>query len=255
MPVSVSLLWRSWRSTLWTVKPGRPGGRSAEGARSARQSGSSIPRPLADGVGRRITGSSWSVLPLRLPFVYCTVIGAVARPAAGTPSAVREGFPLTRLLSLWAVVISTPTTEPYQCCGLVSVPVELENSLRSSVRSKASVIRLGLHQHPDPPIDRPHVSVSFALPKALASWGIPPPCGLRLAAYSSYLESRRGVTPFRVSIGRGFRLVLYAASLVSRGHHVPRDNGAEGDDSQFGPATQPLGRVCMTTLQTYIRLR
>ena len=129
------------------------------------------------------------------------------------------------------------------------------NHLRSSVRPKASAIRLRLHQHPDPPIDRPHVSLSLALPRAFASWGIPPVCSVRLAACSSCLESHTRVIPFRVSIGCGVRSVLYAASLVSGGNHVPLDNVAEEDDSQFGPATQPLGRVCMTTLQTYIRLR
>ena len=90
--------------------------------------------------------------------------------------------------------------------------------LRSSVRSRASVIRLGLREHPDLPIDRPHVSLSLALPRALASWGIPPTCGLRLAAYSSCLESRRWVTPFRVSICRGFRACpacTWAAPVVA----------------------------------------
>ena len=168
---------------------------------------------------------------------------------------MREGFPLTRLLSLWAVVISTTTTEPYHCCGLVNALVELENPLRSSVRPQASAIRLELPKYPDPPIDRPHVSVSFALPKALASWGIPPACGVRLAACSDGSESHTQVTPFQVSSGCGIRSVLYAASLVSGGDHVPRDNVAEGEDSHFGPAPQPLGRVCMTTLPMYLRLR
>jgi hypothetical protein len=49
---------------------------------------------------------------------------------------------------------------------------------------------------------------------------------------------------FRACPERSEGSVPYAASLISRGYHVPRDNVAEGDDSQFGPAPQPLGRVC-----------
>jgi hypothetical protein len=70
-------------------------------------------------------------------------------------------------------------------------PWSWRTRLRSSVRSRASVTRLELHKQPDLPTDRPHVSLSLALPRALASWGIPPTCGLRLAACSNHLESRR----------------------------------------------------------------
>jgi hypothetical protein len=105
---------------------------------------------------------------------------------------VREGFPLTRLLSLWAY-----------------------------------------------PIDRPHVSVSLALPRAFASWGIPPICGLRLAACSSHLESHREVTPFRVSICRGFRSVLYAGSHLRVETMYPMTTWPVGDQSRLG---LPLSR-------------
>lgn len=126
----------------------------------------------------------------------------------------------------------------HNCCGLVNVPVELENLLRSSVHPQASAIRLKLRKPFNLTIDRPHVSVSLALPRALASWGIPPTDGLRLAACSGCPESCQRVTPFRASIFRGFRSVLYAASLDPSGYLVPLDNVAEGDDSHFGPACQ-----------------
>jgi len=68
--------------------------------------------------------------------------GAVVRPAAGTPSAVRETFAshgssayglLSHLHLRASAGVSTTTTEPYHCCGLVNALVELEKS--SSVLS------------------------------------------------------------------------------------------------------------------------
>ena len=119
--------------------------------------------------------------------------------------------------------------------------------LRSSVRPSASAIRLVLHQHPDPPIDRPHVSLSLALPKAFASWGIPPVCGLRLAACSDGSESHTRVIPFRVSIGRGFRACPERGegSVLSAGPRFrvetlyPLTTGPVGDQSRLG---LPLSR-------------
>ena len=113
------------------------------------------------------------------------------------------------------------------------------NHLRSSVRPQASAIRLGLHEHPDPPIDRPHVSLSLALPRAFASWGIHPSCGLRLAACSDCAESHTRVIPFRVSIGRGFRSVLYAGSHLRVETMYPLTTGPAGDQSRLG---LPLSR-------------
>jgi hypothetical protein len=113
------------------------------------------------------------------------------------------------------------------------------NHLRSSVRPQASAIRLRLHEHLDHPIDRPHVSVSFALLKAFASWGIPPVCGVRLAACSDGSESHTRVIPFRVSIGRGFRSVLYAGSHFRVETLYPLTTGPVGDQSRLG---LPLSR-------------
>ena len=118
-------------------------------------------------------------------------------------------------------------------------PWSWRTRLRSSVRSRASVIRLRLRKHPDLPIDRPHVSVSLALPRALASWGILPACSLRLAACSDNSESHRGVTPFRVSICRGFRSVLYAGSHFRVETLYPLTTGPVGDQSRLG---LPLSR-------------
>ncbi len=49
---------------------------------------------------------------------------------------------------------------------------------------------------------------------ALASWGIPPNCGIRLAACSGNAGEPQWVPPFRVSIFRDFRTVLCAVSLI-----------------------------------------
>ena len=65
-------------------------------------------------------------------------------------------------------------------------------------------------------------------------------CGWLPARCLTISENRQRVIPFRVSIFRGFRSVLYAASLDSSGYLVPLDNVAEGDDSHFGPACQPI---------------
>jgi len=178
-----------------------------------------------------------------------------SRPPRRRYRTVRETF-ASHGSSAYGLLSSAPQQLNLTIVAAWSVyPWSWRNHLRSSVRPQASAIRLGLREHPDHPIDRPHVSVSLALPRALASWGIPPACGVRLVTYSDCSESHTRVIPFRVSIGCGFRSVLYAASLVSGGDHVPQDNVAEGDVSHFGPAPQPLGRVCLTTLQLYVRLR
>jgi len=78
----------------------------------------------------------------------------------------------------------------------------------------APAIRLKPILPPCPLVYRPHVSISSALPKALASWGIPLLCSIRLATCSGYAGELQGVTPFRVSIFRDFRTVLYAVSLI-----------------------------------------
>jgi len=73
------------------------------------------------------------------------------------------------------------------------------------------------------PVYPPHVSISLALSRAFASWGIPPTCGLRLVACSakSTGEEPQEVTPFRVSIEICcLRMALYAGAL-SNGYHAP----------------------------------
>ena len=70
-------------------------------------------------------------------------------------------------------------------------------------------------------------------------------CGWLPARCLTTSESRQRVIPFRVSILRDRRVVLYAGSRssechVSAGQHDQRP-------IPFGPAIQPLGRVCMTT--------
>ena len=58
------------------------------------------------------------------------------------------------------------------------------------------------------------------------------------------------VTSFRVSILRDRRVVLYAG-FRSGEYHAPLCYMA-WNQSLFGPATQPLGRVCMTTPHPYL---
>ena len=75
--------------------------------------------------------------------------------------------------------------------------------------------RTQTHLAPVPSRVRPHVSISPALPEALASWGILLPDGIRpdrLLAPSG--ESRRGLPRSVYPFLRDVRLVLYAVSLI-----------------------------------------
>ena len=80
---------------------------------------------------------------------------------------------------------------------------------------KDARLKLDFCQYPDLPGHPPHVSVSRALPRALASWGILPSERIWPVAYSVGAESAREGIPFRVSTLRGLRPVLYARSLSS----------------------------------------
>ena len=63
-------------------------------------------------------------------------------------------------------------------------------------------------------------------------------------------ESRQRVIPFRVSILRDRRVVLYAGFRLGE-CHTPLCR-MTWNHSRFGPAIQPLGRVCMTTPHPYL---
>ena len=76
--------------------------------------------------------------------------------------------------------------------------------------------------HPEYP---PSVSISPALPGALASEGILPAAASGLVACSVKAESLKRVTPFPNSMGRDRRLLLYAG-IRSSGCYVPLDNVA-----------------------------
>ncbi len=70
-------------------------------------------------------------------------------------------------------------------------------------------------------------------------------CGWWPARALTSHESRQRVIPFRVSIWRDRRVVLYAGSRLSEYHVSAWQHGRR--PVPFGPALQPLGRVCMTT--------
>jgi hypothetical protein len=83
--------------------------------------------------------------------------------------------------------------------------MQISLSIWLSVRPRDVCLELNLCQHPDLPDHPPHVSISQALPWALASWGIPP-FRSHLAGYLlRRAESARKVTPFREFTLRGFR--------------------------------------------------
>lgn len=71
----------------------------------------------------------------------------------------------------------------------------------------------------------PHVSISLALPRALASWGILPAAVSGLVAYSVLTENLQRVTPFPHSMGCDRRLLLYAG-IHSSGCYVSLDHVA-----------------------------
>ena len=77
----------------------------------------------------------------------------------------------------------------------------------------------------------------FAYPLATCGW-------LPAHALTSH-ESRQQVIPFRVSIFRDRRVVLYAGFRLGE-CHAPMCR-MTWNQSHFGPATQPLGRVSVTT--------
>ena len=75
-------------------------------------------------------------------------------------------------------------------------------------------------------------------------------CGWLPARRLTSGESRQRVTPFRVSILRDRRAVLYAGSRLGECHVSAWQHGLR--PIPFGPAIQPLGRVCMTTPQPHL---
>jgi hypothetical protein len=70
-------------------------------------------------------------------------------------------------------------------------------------------------------------------------------CGWLPARALTPHESRQRVIPSRGSILRDRRVVLYAGSRSSEYHVSDWQHGRR--PFPFGPAVQPLGRVCMTT--------
>jgi hypothetical protein len=70
-------------------------------------------------------------------------------------------------------------------------------------------------------------------------------CGWLPARALTPHESHQRVISFRVSILRDRRVVLYAGSRSSECHVSAWQHGRR--PFPFGPAIQPLGRVCMTT--------
>jgi hypothetical protein len=75
-------------------------------------------------------------------------------------------------------------------------------------------------------------------------------CGWLPARALTPHESRQRVIPSRVSIFRDRRVVLYAGSRSSEYHVSEWQHGRR--PVPFGPAVQPLGRVCMTTPQPHL---
>ena len=77
-------------------------------------------------------------------------------------------------------------------------------------------------------------------------------CGWLPARCLTTSESRQRVIPFRVSIFRDRRVVLRfaAGSRLGECHVSAWQHGRR--PVPFGPAIQPLGRFCMTTLQPHL---
>ena len=78
--------------------------------------------------------------------------------------------------------------------------------------------------------------------QGLCFLGYPSHPGIRLAAFSTR-ESPWWVTPFRMSIWRGGRPVLYAGPHRSDGHPASAYGGAKWGPIPFGPACQPFRQV------------
>ena len=86
-------------------------------------------------------------------------------------------------------------------------------------------------------------------------WLLVPSCPLRACGWLparvlTTHESHQRVIPFRVSILRDRRVVLYAGSRSGEYHVSEWQHGRR--PVPFGPAVQPLGRVCMTTPQPHL---
>ena len=84
----------------------------------------------------------------------------------------------------------------------------------------------------------------------LEHWLLVPSCPLKACGWLparclTPSESHQRVIPFRVSILRDRRVVLYAGSRSGEYHVSAWQHGLR--PVPFGPAIQPLGRVCMTT--------
>jgi len=128
------------------------------------------------------------------------------------------------------------------------------NSFQPSVRCSATApaIRPELRWYLYIPVIRVHVSLSQALPWAFASWTISPVYDLRLVA-CSFDESHRRVTPFRLSIFRDLRMMLYAGSFLS-GYHTKC--GLHGPEPfPFGPALNQRWQVTIYDASTHLHLR
>ena len=165
---------------------------------------------------------------------WVTVGGAVAHSTAVTKPDVRlSPHPAPQHTSL---IKSTPLKA---ITRLRSLAHERSGSrLASGLQSAcASVIRLEPILPPCLLVYRPHVSISSALPEALASWGIPLHQGIRPGRLLSRGENPdgllRSVCPFSVTLGRySTPCPLY----VSSGDHAPRYSVAEWGHVPFGPA-------------------
>jgi len=110
---------------------------------------------------------------------------------------------------------------------------------------QAVCLKPGHVESPCLPGHPPHVSLSWALPQAFASWGIL----LRHSMRPGRLLQERhdGFPRSECPLFRDLRMALYAGSY-SRGHHALGYCMAQ-DQFPFGPACQPFSRICLTTLQ------
>ena len=120
--------------------------------------------------------------------------------------------------------------------------------LPSSLRLATCAIRPLPYQCRYLPVSPPHVSRSRPLPRAFASWGIPPAYGLRLVACFAHAKSHRGLLrpehPFAVTLGWHFTPGFMCEWRDDPCASSPRNHVL------LDPAYQPLGRtgwLCMTT--------
>ena len=123
---------------------------------------------------------------------------------------------------------------------MLEIPKEILLSLRKTVCLKPRHIESPcLPEHP------PHVSIlSWALPQALASWGILLRHSIRPGRLLK--EHCDGFPRSECPLVCDLRMALYAGSH-SGGHHVPGNDMAR-DQIPFGPAYQPFSRFLLTTL-------